>query len=101
MSKHVKIKIKIDDGFDSDKLKLDRLGEDTYRLTTCNASEHDFGNRMRAERFDRDFVSQYNKAVKQREDQFELKGNDAYRVLTDFRNRLERGDSEIALKVQE
>lgn len=101
MSKYVTIRVERRSDFDCDKMLLKRLGEDTYRLTTCDPDKHDFSNRMRAERFDDDFVSQYNKFVKQKEDEFDLRGRDAYRILTDLRNRLERGDSSIRLKVQD
>jgi hypothetical protein len=99
MSKYVKIKRRIDERFDEEKIALERIGEDTYRLTTCGPEEHNFRNDIRARNFDQEFVSQYNKLSEQ-EDQFELTGSDAYRALTDLRKRLESGSSEIRLKVK-
>ena len=81
-------------------LTLEKTGEDTYRITTGEPEEHDFSNRMRQEKFDADFVSKYNSMCEQ-EDQFELRSRDAYRALSELRKRLERGDSEIRLKVKE
>jgi hypothetical protein len=99
MSKYVKIKRKIDERFDENKITLERIGEDTYRLTTCKPESHDFKNRIRAEKFDDEFIRQYNNLSEQ-EDQFELTGSDAYRAMSDLRKRLESGSSEIRLKVK-
>ena len=100
MAKYVKIRRRVENRYDGDQFDLERVGEDTYRMTTGEPEEHDFRNRTRSERFDRDFVSKYN-AVSEEEDQFELRSSDAYRVLSDFRKRLERGDSDIRLKVSD
>ena len=100
MAKYVKLRRDVDDRYDGDRFEIERIGEDTYRITTGEPEEHDFRNRIRAERFDDEFVSKFN-AVSEQEDQFDLHSSDAYRVLTELRKRLERGDSEIRLKVKE
>lgn len=100
MTKYIKLRRRVYDRYDGDQLEIERIGEDTYRITTGEPEEHEFQNRIRAERFDDEFVSKLN-AVSEHEDQFDLRGKDAYRVLTDLRKKLERGDSEIRLKVKE
>lgn len=100
MSKYVKIRRRVESRYEGDQFDLERIGEDTYRMTSGEPQEHDFRNRSRAEKFDRDFVSKYN-AVSEEEDNFELRSSDAYRVLSDLRKRLERGDGDIRLKVKD
>jgi len=100
MTKYIKLRRRVYDRYDGDQFEIEKIGEDTYRITTGEPEEHDFRNRIRAERFDDEFVSKFNAASEQ-EDQFDLHSSDAYRVLTELRKKLERGDNEIRLRVRE
>ncbi len=99
MAKYIKLRRIVYNRYNGNQFEIEKIGEDTYRITTGEPEEHDFQNRIKAERFDGEFIRKFNVASEQ-EDQFDLRSSDAYRVLTELRKKLERGDNDIRLKVK-
>lgn len=99
MSKHVYFRRRVDSRLRGDEVKIEKVGEDTYRITTGEPEEHDFRNEIKSGRFRENFAREFDSASEE-EDSYRLEGKDSHNNLEDFQKKLERGEEEISFKVR-
>lgn len=99
MSKHVYFRRRVDSRLQGDEVKIEKVGEDSYRITTGEPTEHDFKNKIKADRFRENFAREFD-GVSEQEDSYRLEGKDSLNNLKDFQKRLEEGEEEISFKVR-
>ena len=98
MSEVLRFTRRIENGYDGEKLKIEKIGTSSFRIITGNSSEFDFRNRMRAQRFDVEFVSQLNQFLSP-ENQLDAQDRDVYNSLNDLRRKLEEDVDHFDFKI--
>jgi hypothetical protein len=88
MSEILKFQRRTENGYDGEKLKIEKTGTNSFRITTGGAGEFDFRNRIKAQRFDAEFISQLNRFLPQ-ETQLRLQDREVYDGLNELRRKLE------------
>lgn len=104
MSKHVKIERIVDPSMDGNDMKIEKRGEDSYRIRTGGDNEFDFRNNDKREAFREKFAKVYNEATgDDREDRFMLDPTD-YKTRERFRKferELEDGRENFDFRVRD
>ncbi len=98
MSEILKFTRRVEGNYNGEKIKIEKIGNTSFRITTGGSNEFDFRNRIRAQRFDLEFVSQLNKFLSQ-EDQLSVQDRDVYNSLNDIRRKLEEDVDHFELKI--
>ncbi len=98
MSDILRFTRKIEEHYDGEKLKIEKVGNTSFRITTASSNELDFRNRIKAQRFDSEFISQLNKFLPQ-DSQLSVRDRDVYNSLNDLRRKLEEGANHFDFKI--
>lgn len=101
MARKVNFEREIDLGLGSDEVKIEKIGENSYKVVTGSPDKHGFsrsGDRRRA--FDRNFIDEFNQ-VADHDDRFRRSPSSAGRSMKSLRSGLEGGESSISFKVKD
>lgn len=97
MSETLIFERKIDSRFEGEDVRVEKTGTNKFRLYTGADDDFDFDNRMKMERFDRNFISALNEQLD--EEELDVRDRDVERRMDDLRRQLERGASRIKFKI--
>lgn len=101
MAKHVNIEHEVDPEIDEEDVRLEKTGENSYRLRTGDPSKHEFSKfENKRRRFDEKFIEQYN-SVAEHSDRFDLGSRDTREVMDKVRRHISDGNPSFNLKVRE
>ncbi|GEM_PF-1184823 len=98
MSEIFKFKRRVEEHYDGEKMKIEKMGARSFKITTGNSGEFDFRNRIKAERFDREFIDQLNKFLSS-EEQLDQNDREVYQSLSILRKKLEEDTDHFEFKV--
>lgn len=98
MSEILKFQRRVEGGYDGERLKIEKVGVNSFRITTGGAAEFDFRNNIRARRFDAEFISQLNRLLPQ-ENQVKVQDREIYNSLNEMRRKLEGDASHFDFRI--
>ncbi len=89
---------KIESRLGGERVRMEKIGVNKFRLYTGETDDFDFNNTMRREQFDRNFVDALNKALRE-DNQLDIEDRDVERSMDGVRESLERDDNKITFKI--
>lgn len=98
MSEVLKFERRVQERYDDRKLKIEKKGNHSFRITTASSDEYDFRNRIKAERFDLEFISQLNQYLSP-EQQLDINDKDVFRELVEIRKEIEENADSFEIKM--
>lgn len=89
---------KVNPRFEGEDVRIEQLGTSKFRLWTGSEEDFDFGNRMKRERFEENFINALNQVLDENR-QLEVRDREVQISLKEFMKNLERGQSTIKFKI--
>lgn len=98
MSEAFRFERRVEERYDDRKMKIEKRGNNSFRITTASSSEYDFRNRSKAQRFDQEFVSQLNQHLSP-DQQLSTSDRDVLRELDEIRKKIEEDADHFEVRI--
>lgn len=98
MSEILRFSRRVEERYDGSRIKIEKIGTRSFRITTASSAELDFRNRIWVQRFNQDFISQLNEFLKE-DEQLNLQDRDVYHSLNDLHQKLKNDVDTFEFKV--